>query len=71
MLANGLSPAKKLQREKQTKNNDVFGYWLVKRFTNTEHEASTRDNIGGIIKRDVAPKFGKLLLPEIMPTILR
>lgn len=37
MLANGLSPAKKLQREKQTKNNDFFGYWWVKRFTNAEH----------------------------------
>lgn len=71
MLANGLSPAKEKQREKQTKNNDVFGYWLDKWFIDADYAASTRDIIGGIVKRDVAPKFGKLLLSEITPTMLR
>ena len=58
LIANGLSPAK----EKQTRNNDVFGYWLDKWFNDVDYAISTRDVVQGIIARDVAPKFGKLLL---------
>jgi len=71
MLSEGISPAKEKQRLKQFRNNDVFGYWLEKWFNDANYADSTRDIVGGIINRDVMPKFGKLLLSEITPTILR
>lgn len=71
MLSEGISPAKEKQRLKQFRNNDVFGYWLEKWFNDANYADSTRDIVGGIVKRDVMPKFGKLLLSEITPTILR
>ncbi|WP_334320420.1 tyrosine-type recombinase/integrase [Gilliamella apicola] len=71
MLSEGISPAKEKQRLKQFRNNDVFGYWLEKWFNDANYADSTRDIVGGIINRDVMPKFSKLLLSEITPTILR
>lgn len=71
MLSEGISPAKEKQRLKQFRNNDVFGYWLEKWFNDANYADSTRDIVGGIVNRDVMPKFGKLLLSEITPTILR
>ena len=71
MLSEGISPAKEKQRLKQFRNNDVFGYWLEKWFNDANYADSTRDIVGGIVNRDVIPKFGKLLLSEITPTILR
>lgn len=71
MLSEGVSPAKEKQRLKQFRNNDVFGYWLEKWFNDANYANSTRDIVGGIINRDVKPKFGKLLLSEITATILR
>jgi len=71
ILATGVSPAKEKQREKQSLNNDIFSYWLEKWFSDVDYADSTRDIVSGIINRDVMPKFGKLLLSEITPTILR
>ncbi|MGK4327534.1 tyrosine-type recombinase/integrase [Lonsdalea quercina] len=71
LLAQGISPATEKQRQKQQAKSTYFGDWLTRWFDDANYKDSTRRMIQGIIKRDVAPKFGKKLLSEITPDILR
>ncbi len=71
LIEQGISPAIEKQRQKQQAKSTYFGDWLTRWFDDANYKDSTRRMIQGIIKRDVAPKFGKKLLSEITPDILR
>ncbi len=71
LIEQGISPAIEKQRQKQQAKSTYFGDWLTRWFDDANYKDSTRRMIQGVIKRDVAPKFGKKLLSEITPDILR
>ncbi|ATA21035.1 integrase [Gibbsiella quercinecans] len=71
LIEQGISPSIEKQRQKQQAKSTYFGDWLTRWFDDANYKDSTRRMIQGIIKRDVAPKFGKKLLSEITPDILR
>ncbi|MEQ4513114.1 tyrosine-type recombinase/integrase [Dickeya zeae] len=71
LIEQGISPAIEKQRQKQQAKSTYFGDWLTRWFDDANYKDSTRRMIQGVIKRDVTPKFGKKLLSEITPDILR
>lgn len=71
LIAIGISPSLEKQKAKKDKILSSFEDWLNDWFKNANYADSTRDIIAGIIHRDVLPKFGKRLLSEITPQLLR
>ncbi|MEC5318744.1 integrase arm-type DNA-binding domain-containing protein [Brenneria populi subsp. brevivirga] len=71
LIEQGISPSIEKQRQKQQAKSTYFGDWMTRWFDDANYKDSTRRMIQGVIKRDIAPKFGKKLLSEITPDILR